>query len=117
MLVVGIFAAGPADAPLASDNDNPAAALSIGAAFLKRLRFETGLTCDIVAAFHTLGILSLVDLRVLRLDYPPAFLRNRRSAKVEVPIQVEHLDTIEVILGQNFARASVIPLLDSRSGR
>jgi hypothetical protein len=48
VLVIGIFAAGPADAPLANDNDNPAAAPSTGAAFLKRLRFEDGLACDMV---------------------------------------------------------------------
>jgi hypothetical protein len=37
--------AGPAEAPLASDNDNPAAAPSVGTVFLKRLRFDDGLTC------------------------------------------------------------------------
>jgi hypothetical protein len=36
---------GPAEAPLASDSDNPAAAPSVGTAFLKRLRFADCLTC------------------------------------------------------------------------
>jgi hypothetical protein len=42
---VGICSAGAADAPLASDNDNPAAAPSVGTAFLKRLRFADCLAC------------------------------------------------------------------------
>jgi len=73
VLGVSIFAAGPADAPLASDNDNPAAAPSTGTAFLKRLRFEACLACDMVETFHTLGIPSLAVLRVFRLNANPAF--------------------------------------------
>jgi len=38
-------AADAAEAPFASDNDNPAAAPSAGTAFLKRLRFEDCLAC------------------------------------------------------------------------
>jgi hypothetical protein len=50
---VGIFTAGPADAPLASDNDKPAAP-NTGRALLLRFRFEACFARDI-AALHTSG--------------------------------------------------------------
>jgi hypothetical protein len=48
LLGVGITAANPAEASLASDNDNPAAAPKTGAALLKRLRFEPYLVFDMI---------------------------------------------------------------------
>jgi len=54
---VGISAAGPlvtADAPLASDNDNPAAP-NTGRALLRRFRFEACFACDMAESSHTFG--------------------------------------------------------------
>ena len=44
--------AGTAEAPLASDNDKPAAPKT-GSALLRRLRFEAGFGCAIVESFHS----------------------------------------------------------------
>jgi hypothetical protein len=52
---VGISATGPlgtADAPLASDNDKPAAPKT-GRALLRRLRFEACFVCDMAESFHS----------------------------------------------------------------
>jgi hypothetical protein len=54
---VGISAADPpvpADAPLASDNDNPAAPNN-GTAHARRFRFEACFACDMVESSHTFG--------------------------------------------------------------
>jgi hypothetical protein len=55
---VGIFAAGTsvaADAPLASDNDNPAAPNN-GTAHARCFRFEACFACDMVESSHVLPI-------------------------------------------------------------
>jgi hypothetical protein len=54
---VGTSAAGPlvtADAPLASDNDNPAAP-NTGRALLRRFRFEACFACDMMDSSHAFG--------------------------------------------------------------
>ena len=49
VLHCGTSAAGEADAPVASDNDNPAAP-NAGTAFLRLFRFEVCLVCDMARA-------------------------------------------------------------------
>jgi hypothetical protein len=61
-LSADICAAGRADAPLSSDNDNPAAAApSTGTAFLRRLRFDECLVCGTEATFQYPAMDSLQD--------------------------------------------------------
>jgi hypothetical protein len=51
---VGIFTAGPPDAPLASENDKPAAP-NTGRALLLRFRFEACFARDMADTSHTFG--------------------------------------------------------------
>jgi hypothetical protein len=59
---VGIFAAGPADAPLASENDKPAAP-NTGRALLLRFRFEACFARDIAATSTLPGNVQTARLR------------------------------------------------------
>jgi hypothetical protein len=54
VLRAGISAAGAPDAPLASDNDNPAAP-NTGTAFLRRFRFEACFAYDMAETSRTCG--------------------------------------------------------------
>ena len=51
---VGKFTVGPPDAPLTSENDNPAAP-NTGKALLRRFRFEACFACDMAGTSHTFG--------------------------------------------------------------
>jgi hypothetical protein len=59
-LRVGMFAAGAADTPLASDNDKPAAP-NAGRALLLRFRLDGCFARDMADTSHTFGLFRPID--------------------------------------------------------